>query len=122
MSEKLNSIMLVDDDLITNFLHSRLIKKLNISSSIVVTENGEEALDYICQHDPPDVILLDLNMPVMNGFEFLKVFYKKYKNKVKTKVIVLSSSISRKDRSIASSYGVPFLTKPLSADELLNAL
>src|SRR5690606_1003090 len=122
MNEKLNSIMLVDDDFITNFLHSRLIKKLNNSSSIVVTENGEEALEYIDHHDPPDIILLDINMPVMNGFEFLKEFYKKYKNKVKTKVIVLSSSISLKDRTIASSYGVPFLTKPLSPDELLNAL
>lgn len=122
MKEKLDCILLVDDDVIANFLHTRLIKKLNIATSIAVTQNGKEAMQYILKKGAPDMILLDINMPVMDGFEFLEVFFRKYKGNDKTKIIVLSSSLSLRDRSIISSHGIPFLTKPLIGDELLNAL
>ncbi len=122
MKEKLDCILLVDDDVIANFLHTRLIKKLNIATSIAVTQNGKEAMQYILNKGAPDMILLDINMPVMDGFEFLEVFFRKCKDKDKTKIIVLSSSLSMRDRSIISSYGIPFLTKPLIGGELLDAL
>jgi len=122
MKERLECILLVDDDLITNFLHTRLIKKLNITTSIAVRNNGEEALQYIQDNHAPDMNFLDLNMPVMNGFEFLKSFFHQYGNNVNTRIIVLSSSINMRDKTITSSYGIPFLTKPLLEDKLLEVL
>src|SRR5680860_66543 len=122
MEKKFDCILLVDDDLITNFLNSRLIKKLKITTSIVVTQNGEEAIQYIVTNGAPDLIILDINMPIMNGFEFLEAYFQDLALNEKTKIIVLSSSISSRDRSIVSSYGIPFLSKPLLADELLEAI
>lgn len=116
-------ILLVEDDSITNFLNIKIIEKLLITETIVSTENGEEALNYIRENSCPDLILLDLNMPVMNGLEFLEAFHKEQlPNKGNAKIIVLTSSESMADKSLIESYGIPYMEKPLSGKSLLHIM
>ena len=70
---KIDTILLVDDDNITNFINARLIRKLNIANQVQVSLNGQEALSYLSGIEKrcPDLIFLDINMPVMNGNELL---------------------------------------------------
>lgn len=121
-SAALDCILLVDDDDITNIINRRIIKRFNIALSTVVKPNGEEALKYIRENHAPDLILLDINMPVMSGSEFLEAYLKNSKGGNKIRIIVLSSSISLSDRFMAASYGVPFLNKPLSGERLLEVI
>jgi CheY-like chemotaxis protein len=122
----LDTILLVDDDETTNFLHQRLLKRLQVASNLKVATNGHEALDYLqanCQtyesdsSNCPSLVLLDLKMPVMDGFEFLEQ-YEKIKDRLTPTIliIVLSSSMNPKDterikefRSVQHHY-----IKPLS--------
>ena len=83
MKTKLNCILLVDDDEPTNFLNQMVIEELDIAEQIRVAQNGQEALTYLKktgigdENFPlPDLILLDINMPAMNGWEFLERYRK----------------------------------------------
>ena len=73
----LSSILLIDDDPITNFINERLLRRLGVSQEVLVATNGQLGLDILktrCQHDAvgcPDLVLIDMKMPVMNGSEFL---------------------------------------------------
>lgn len=119
----LNCILLVEDDSVTNFLNKKIIEKLHITESIIITQNGEEALQYIRKNTSPELILLDINMPIMNGLEFLKAFeMEDFKNKNSTKIIVLSSSESMVDQADIESHGIPFMNKPLSGELLLEII
>jgi len=70
------TILLVDDDYVSNYLTERQIKKSGIADSVKTVRNGEEALTYLAEpaNKRPDLILLDINMPEMDGLEFLKHF------------------------------------------------
>lgn len=83
MSPKLDLILLVDDDETTNHVNKRLLTKLNIAQEIKVFYNGKEAFEYLSSacgtgKNPanvcPDLIFLDIKMPVMDGFAFLKAY------------------------------------------------
>ena len=78
---QLPSVLLVDDDPTTNFINELLLKKLGVADHILVARNGEEALMVLAQACGPAsngccpaLILLDINMPVMNGIEFLEAY------------------------------------------------
>jgi CheY-like chemotaxis protein len=80
----LDLIMLVDDDSTTNYLNKRLLTEMKVAKKILVVQNGQEALDYITKTcgevaDPvekcPDLIFLDIKMPVMDGFSFLDEYH-----------------------------------------------
>lgn len=126
IKEKLDCILLVDDDNINNFINERLLKKLHIANKIQVAVNGEEALDIIkdyCSKNGnccPEMILLDINMPVMNGFEFIESFQKlKFHNKDKVCITVLTSSSNSKDIAKIKSLGnFPYINKPLTEQKL----
>ena len=126
---KLNCILLIDDDNITNFINERLIRKLNVSNQIKIALNGEEGIQYIqnlCEKDElcPELILLDINMPVMNGFEFIREFENfKIKNKDKVKIVILTTSKNIKDVELLKSIGnFEFINKPLTEEKLFNCL
>jgi CheY-like chemotaxis protein len=121
--------MLVDDDPVTNFINFITLSKMNISNEIVISRNGEEALLYIkkfrSRHNSmPALILLDVLMPVMDGFEFLERFEKiKKESSCESKVIMLSTLFAKSDINILNQKGYSlFLNKPLEKNKLLAML
>lgn len=125
----LRNVLLVDDNSVSNFLSRRTLEVMRVANEIHVATNGEEALNLFNDYfqgtkHPPDVILLDLNMPVMDGFTFLEAFQRltlPQKNHVK--IIVVSTSFHKKDIARALLLGAHhYLTKPLNAETLLAAL
>lgn len=120
------SIMLIDDDQLFNFLNRRIVEKLQVFNQVEVFNNAKMALEQIkTQQFVPQYILLDLRMPVMNGFEFLDELEKLPESIVAhTEVIVLTSSLMEEDREQCLQYKrvVAFLPKPLDATKLIDCL
>lgn len=127
----LNKILCVDDDPITLMLCKKVIAKANFSGEIESAKDGIEALKFFDSlaedgsksEDYPQLIFLDLNMPIMDGWEFLDEFSKNLMQSFpKTKIIVLSSSIDPKDINKSKSYPmvVDFLPKPITVEMLNN--
>lgn len=108
MKIKLNCILLVDDDNDCNFFHKKLLQEMNCANSIQVATNGAEALEYLktCnERNIPDIILLDINMPKVNGWEFLEA-YEKLPDQLKAKIvlIMLTTSLNPDDRAKAAMF------------------
>ncbi len=125
------SILLVDDDEINNFISVKLIKKTLMNTDIKTCLNGKFAIDLLLEiqeNDPddlPDYILLDINMPIMNGWEFLDEYEKLgIDPKGKTKIYIISSSVFNNDINKAKSYPLvkDFVSKPLSVDKIRDLL
>ncbi|MBC7391296.1 MAG: response regulator [Opitutaceae bacterium] len=123
---KIDRILLVDDDNITNFLNVRLIKKLNLSTEIKIANNGHEALAYLKearskQMTSPSLIFLDINMPLMNGLEFIDTYKNTKTWNKKPVIIVLSSSDNKSDINVLKSSNVisDILLKPLTEEKVL---
>ncbi|MFL5728683.1 MAG: response regulator [Cytophagaceae bacterium] len=127
---KLSCILLIDDDNINNFLNERLLKKLQISNAVKTALNGEEGLKYIDQHCAihegccPDLVFLDINMPVMDGFEFIKKFQQlNFQNKDKMTVAILTTSHNQRDMEALKGLGpYHFLNKPLTEEKVKEIL
>lgn len=66
------TILMVDDDLVTNFIVERKLQQVGIHANLEFVENGKDAFDWIESNIIPHVILLDISMPIMDGYEFLK--------------------------------------------------
>ena len=112
-----DSVFLVDDDPINNLINRRLLGKVEISNRILEFLSGEDALNVLLG-EPTDhkiLILLDINMPVMNGWEFLDR-YKTILPHRRDKILILSSSIDFQDRQKAKEYEIVdgFIEKPLN--------
>ena len=132
----INNIMLIDDDKVDVFISQRLIEKYDSNLNIRVFNNANSALSFfkllelntnIKSLALPDVILLDINMPEINGFKFLEEFSKlKRVNELKTAVYMLSSSLCPEDVAHAENapYCSGYIMKPLTIEKLeiiLNA-
>lgn len=125
--------MLIDDNEADNFYHSYIIKDAGVCNQIKTALNGEDALLYITKtidsalsssYPFPDFIFLDINMPRMNGFEFLNELKKKDKSVwEKMAIFMLSSSTDPNEQHKALKTGVikEFINKPLET-EMLNDL
>ncbi|RAK63940.1 response regulator [Hymenobacter edaphi] len=89
--EKLPHILLVDDDDTTNFLNEHLLKKLDVTHQVRVAHNGEEALALLTQPPPyvPSLLLLDVNMPGMDGIQFLEAYLRLPQEQQDATVIVM---------------------------------
>ncbi|MFN6944163.1 MAG: response regulator [Cytophagaceae bacterium] len=129
--KKFNCALLVDDDSTTNHLNIKTIEKMMVAEEVKVAVNGEQALNVLqnfieTTKQAPELILLDMYMPFMNGFEFLEYFYlKNIKNKDKVKIIILSNGINAQDKHLYHKYlakNVSFMDKPLTEDKLWEVL
>ncbi len=129
MKEKFSCVLLVDDDDATNYIHQHVIDEANFTEHVVVTKNGKEALDFLKSDTKddfkkPDIIFLDINMPVMNGWEFLEE-YKELETELKNQIIIvmLSTSYNPADKINSEATGLVerYITKPLTL-EALNEL
>lgn len=124
--KRLNLILLVDDDETTNYLNKRLLNNLAIAERIEVATNGEEALKFLqtnhaAGNPNPELILLDIKMPVMDGFEFLEE-YDQLPSELKNCVLVmmLTSSASFYDLERLKQYNTVqrHISKPLQESHI----
>ncbi len=129
MKEKLNCLMVIDDDAPTNFINTMIIEEANCTRHLEILDSGIKALNYLQKSGKmvdqqnskilPDIIFLDLNMPRMNGWEFLDE-YKKIMNNfcIKPIIIMLTTSINPDDKKRAESIleVAGFENKPLTAE------
>jgi len=116
--------VLIDDSDIDLFIQRRFLEVYNFSSELFLYKSADEALAWLKNINgeaAPDIIFLDLNMPEVDGFSFLKTF-KDLPEKIKTKskIVVLTSSNSIKDRDQAFTYKnvIQFITKPLKQSDI----
>src|SRR6185437_5498446 len=123
------SIWLVDDDEINNFISIKLIKKALTNTDIMACLHGKYAIELlqdIQREDAsklPDYILLDINMPIMNGWEFLDEYTRLNIDPLgKCKVYIISSSVFSNDINKARSYPLvkDFVSKPLNVDKIVE--
>ncbi|HEX8548118.1 MAG TPA: response regulator [Cytophagaceae bacterium] len=121
-------VMLVDDSDTDNFINRRVLEISKFSSKIVVKDSGRSGLEYLEANKDdvtklPDLIFLDINMPIVDGFVFLYEF-ENLSDEIrgKCKIIILSSSDNKRDidRLVDNRYVVNFITKPLSMEALIE--
>jgi CheY-like chemotaxis protein len=127
--QKLRSVLLVDDDPTNNFLNQRLLKRLAVAEQVVVAENGQEALALLqpaggAAPTFPSLILLDIQMPIMNGIEFLQAYQLLPPDQRRhTTVIVLSTSVDARDLSRLDELpAAGRLSKPLTPEKIATML
>ena len=128
--QKLRSVLLVDDDPTNNFLNQRLFKRLDVAEHIVVAENGQQALDLLqaAATEPvptyPALILLDIQMPIMNGIEFLQAYQQlPPAQRRSTSVVVLSTSVDARDLCRLDDLpAVGRINKPLTPEKIAIVL
>lgn len=117
-------ILIVEDDEIDAQTVARAFKEIGVSNPLEIAANGEEALLYLKErnHDACSLILLDLNMPRMNGIEFLKIVKAEPRWK-QIPVVVLTTSQAKRD--IAEAFGLHvagYMVKPINFTEFLEMI
>ncbi len=129
--KQINTIFLIDDDTLTNYLNQTIIRRVGYSKEIQAFDKpvfALSALQQITGSDDapfPEMILLDVNMPNMNGWDFLEEYEKLPVQVIaKTKVYIVSSSINDRDIEKSKSYKTVsgFISKPLDAQKMNEIL
>ena len=122
MEKKLN-ILLIEDDMIEIMKFNRTVSSLNLNHNIVEANNGEDALKILEKKDElPDIILLDLNMPKINGIEFLGILKKDDVLKY-IPTIILTTSSNQKDLLECYKIGIAgYVLKPLKYENYVSKI
>ncbi|MGE5445848.1 MAG: response regulator [Ignavibacteriales bacterium] len=117
-------ILLVEDDRVDQITVKRALKDINVTNLLIIVSNGEEALEFLRdgRNEKPGIILLDLNMPKMNGIEFLKAA--KQDNLLKRiPVVVLSTSKQDQDKIASFNLGVAgYMIKPVDYIQFVDVI
>jgi CheY-like chemotaxis protein len=122
----MKKVLLVDDDQINNFLSTLVIKQSKIAEVCKECYNGQEAIDFLANATIsylPDVIFLDLNMPVLDGWQFLEIFMKmEFHSRIP--IYILTSSNFDEDMNKAKAFDCVkgYAVKPLKKEKLLDIL
>jgi CheY-like chemotaxis protein len=127
----IKKVLCIDDDQITLVLCELVIKKTNFANEVIKVNNGKEGLAWFSsflskdsaveKQEAPEMIFLDLTMPVMNGWDFLEEYVMKYSDRLPaTKVVIVSSTVNPEDFSRANNYDIviDFISKPLTEEGL----
>lgn len=134
-SPKLKSILLVDDDESTHFLNKIFINKLDLEVDIGVALNGKEALDIIASRGPfngddlfmlPCLLILDIRMPQMDGWQFLEAYEKEFNSEITDNVVIVMVTISEDEQDQIKASNNPhikeYIQKPLSDIKFQNLI
>lgn len=125
MKMKLNCIMLIDDNPGDNRYHQIVIEGMNITDRIEIALDGMEALNILKNKIAPDLIFLDINMPKMNGWEFLEA-YKKLGLEEKAKIIIVMLTTSENPKDYKKTEQIKevsgFYVKPLTEENMTKIL
>lgn len=133
VKHKYNNALLIDDNELDNFINEKMLEANCFAGKVYVSSNGKSALEFINNlvvsggannGTYPDVMFIDLNMPIMDGFEFIDHFKKINDPKLMAcKLVILTSSISNSDKIKAEKIGsgLVFVNKPLT-NEILGQL
>ena len=125
---KLGYVVIIDDDDISNYLLVRLLRRLNVCEDVKLLKNGKEGLTFISQNilkqpSLPHLIFLDINMPVMNGFEFIENLHKMNIDNDKIKIITISNHMNESSKAQLRALNFKHsLIKPLKAAEITDIL
>ena len=125
MDTTFNSVLLVDDSEIDELVNRRLIELTRFASNVVITNSGEEALHYLREEcrpsSAPDLIFLDMYLPMMSGYEFIEEF-KTLPSFITTKSKIIILSVFQKkeklQRAFENSFVAGQLEKPLTQEAL----
>jgi CheY-like chemotaxis protein len=124
MSKLVDKTILIDDSEIDLFIHRRFLELCNFSKELIAFKSAEAALDALKNlngAEPPNIIFLDLNMPVVDGFSFLNLFTElPEKIKKRSRIVVLTSSNSVTDRQQVFMYKnvIQMITKPIKQADI----
>lgn len=120
------NVLLIDDDDISNFLSERMLRCFGVTGDIYTAANGKRAIDLLNDKAlkvMPDIIFVDIDMPIMDGFEFIDAFSKlDFIDRGKIRIVILSPSQHKDDIARAQELGMDYLAKPMSINDLERLL